>query len=1450
MFELVIAGKKADIREDIAIQFNYKTTDVESPVAVSNNFSVSFDLDGTQANNDIFGSIYKLDRRNNDGDDNSSMNFDPNKRVDFSIYLNGNVVESGYLQLNTIKVKGEDVKYNVTLNGNLGDFFFNLMYDENGNEKTLQDLYFGWKDTLEEENTSILGQYNREFINDGWLFAEGKEKESKVTPIDTNSIAWYDESCISSTEGVVWQNNDTGLPKTTTTDNSKYIWGGKLKASDYVNIAGHSGERLIFKNLHMTGYQRTPVTAGLAFYDINKKFISGEKIKVTDLPAPTSWQLGAYAAASGGVCCQYQYWKLPYFSDSNTSSYIRQNGWGRIGNIYGVGIITHDYYYTLQKAYKTPSVNSFDSANSDTNWHTTDEVFPSYDGYRRIAFFHELSGGLTAEATGYYVNTFNFMTIDDGETEVVIPQNAAYVRFTYASGQDFPQPRMVKDYDQITVRDYDISNKFTFNNNGYIDVNTGEAISYNDIYTYSDYTYVAEWADRDMTITFPNNAPKNAGAVFYDRNYNVVYSAEVDNTQLDYSMTIYVPKAAQYMRTTYSTENTEPFKCTVRLVNMKTRFSSFTVSNNTYIDNAGAVKSANGWVSIGYMNVSTVQGMEFCMPIVEVSSKLGFVPCMVQYSSAYSPIEVTPFPTHDGDVNVFNEKILKGKINPNAYFVKTSYLNGTVGASTMDFYFNFTAPYNKLITDMVAITTYNGLYDNFDNNKCLIDVNSVEGDATNYLPKLIYKDGINYTPRNGYALLTMPRDLVEWEARDLRALNQRFGIKFSKLFNAIANPENNGGYNVFLSSKIQNSPYFKDTYVMFNKPDWENQNVISEYTLTGTHTAYENSIYDYLILKNNEDGVVFDLAGIDTPNIQATLNTQMDVYAADGPIGWYINQNTFGEFYNSSFYSDQSSQSQRDWTYTFRWAGVVVRCEMYDTDERYLGSTPAIFYSNVKNYNVGNVITADIENRLMNAVATYLTSRYPDTPYNEINAYNYEKEYLTTRAEGVYRYGTTLEFNGELPRTDEQVKLRLSFRKVKVEATAYQYDRTNPYGWSITVDNSPTRRWVDNNNYNGNEFAPRYMTYTLVDSYILDSEGNSMLGDNHLSKAVLFGNSKSPYKYLTDFTKMFNLKYIYDKQSKTIQIKTIDEYYLNEINELTADIENGIDIEPTVIKYKTYDVGLETPESYAAYLYNKRNVVDYGTKSLGTTYQFNKTTKEVLEGNIYKNLIPYKLSSYYFKSTNLPSVVLSDSYKYTLWNEDSSYELPIGVVWENYGFNYDDSSSRLCVFDKDNKYMEDVDNAFVFLSGWEKSKQLIISDNFDDMMEINGNPCFFYTTDPQKAIINPDVPIFNKVYGDYTLDFSKPTAVFANSLYGNKTKYVYNTYWERYFNDLYDKNTTQITMKVFLKEEPAVALRKFYFYDGCYWVLNEIKNYMVGSDDPCECVFVRVNDLDNYLNIN
>lgn len=160
---LYIGDQLADLPEGVNLPITYTTEDFKNPTIVKNSFSKTISLPNTAVNNKIFNYSYKLDRYQH------IDSFDPSKRVDFKLFCDGDLIESGYVQLNNISGIGEDKKYNITLYGGLGDFFYGLKYNEDGTTKTLADLQFFVLDDnnkLRPKEEELTFNINKEFVSE------------------------------------------------------------------------------------------------------------------------------------------------------------------------------------------------------------------------------------------------------------------------------------------------------------------------------------------------------------------------------------------------------------------------------------------------------------------------------------------------------------------------------------------------------------------------------------------------------------------------------------------------------------------------------------------------------------------------------------------------------------------------------------------------------------------------------------------------------------------------------------------------------------------------------------------------------------------------------------------------------------------------------------------------------------------------------------------------------------------------------------------------------------------------------------------------------------------------------------------------------------------------------------------------------------------------------------
>ena len=168
--KLYISDKLVDFSTELSIPFTYQLKDINNPSIVKNPFTKTIDIIGTPNNNKIFGEIYNFNREQlYDATNLVGAYFNPSIRTPFSIFRNGEIIESGYMQLNTITIKNKDIHYNITLYGGIGNFFYSLMYNENSEPLTLADLVYGVEDEqtglpFEDSDREFDFTINKEFV--------------------------------------------------------------------------------------------------------------------------------------------------------------------------------------------------------------------------------------------------------------------------------------------------------------------------------------------------------------------------------------------------------------------------------------------------------------------------------------------------------------------------------------------------------------------------------------------------------------------------------------------------------------------------------------------------------------------------------------------------------------------------------------------------------------------------------------------------------------------------------------------------------------------------------------------------------------------------------------------------------------------------------------------------------------------------------------------------------------------------------------------------------------------------------------------------------------------------------------------------------------------------------------------------------------------------------------
>lgn len=178
---LYIAGKKVDLDDNSFILFNYTMEDLSNPTIVKNSFSKQITLKGTPTNNEIFGNLYRADRKTIFGDGHTGVSFNPLRKTPFVIYNERNeIIESGYVKVDSVSKISGGYEYKVTLYGGLGSLFYDLTYNESGNKITLADLDFPHYDGSLKKIQSMV--VNKTAIQTAWSYFENTQKHFQDNP--------------------------------------------------------------------------------------------------------------------------------------------------------------------------------------------------------------------------------------------------------------------------------------------------------------------------------------------------------------------------------------------------------------------------------------------------------------------------------------------------------------------------------------------------------------------------------------------------------------------------------------------------------------------------------------------------------------------------------------------------------------------------------------------------------------------------------------------------------------------------------------------------------------------------------------------------------------------------------------------------------------------------------------------------------------------------------------------------------------------------------------------------------------------------------------------------------------------------------------------------------------------------------------------------------------------
>lgn len=792
-------------------------------------------------------------------------------------------------------------------------------------------------------------------------------------------------------------------------------------------------------------------------------------------------------------------------------------------------------------------------------------------------------------------------------------------------------------------------------------------------------------------------------------------------------------------------------------------------------------------------------------------------------------------------------------------------------------YINFAPAYNgypkDFDADKVLINTQNSFIPMTFNN------NGSSGNSVGF-PASMTQGNATYRAYNNYAMGELPKEMTEWEMRDLRSYLQRPVLSVKGFIQAISNPINNGGYDVDLDTSFfnDNNPYYAKAWItlpMLKKDETETGQSAKTEVANNQLSISSQLGEDYdcrYYLSGLTPGAVYN--GIDLtfsfntslsgmPN--EVLTTAVDynaggIFARDAAYYSSIFVQLVGEDENGNpiaaspiFNFTSPYGKQKGWKFVFgnEWEGAQTE---YCKIEDFPNYTP-VLKTDVQDCRGGFKKTSGNNYTWYNKEGSQ--SAFTISLDNRLE---YARVYF--RVTKCYKWRTYKNNNPDFNRFEERLFGSYSGSEETARNVLVGYVSSGAGGYSITASTGVTSSQV----------VGSQVKYSVTSDIVRSGD--------HISKGNLLNFDGTPCDYLLSYCKLFNLFISKDIYENTIHIRTRDSFY----NGGTVDLEKFIDrskeikVSPLAMNSRWYDFAYPEDEMCGASEdYDNNYGVEYGKNKVQTTYEFDSAAINLFDDNIFQNAVQVQESSKYYtlrtvSGKTIPTYLYS-SIGYKLFRtpndvlNDTSILPPSGFTETGYtSTNSREDWLPKLQLNNDNEPLDGT-NILCFFTGTKSSpyvgsQQAIyyLTDDVAEMYVLNGEvPCWLWTVSEyngsqQIAKGMTKLPVFSRmIYDstgkkiDYTWDFGRVRDTYVPvKAYSDKST-IYERWWSDYIADLYDANTR--VAEVYVKMEGKVVgdwLRAMYWWDNTYWVLTEINDYNITSYATTKCKFVRVNDIANY----
>ena len=383
----------------------------------------------------------------------------------------------------------------------------------------------------------------------------------------------------------------------------------------------------------------------------------------------------------------------------------------------------------------------------------------------------------------------------------------------------------------------------------------------------------------------------------------------------------------------------------------------------------------------------------------------------------------------------------------------------------------------------------------------------------------------------------------------------------------------------------------------------------------------------------------------------------------------------------------------------------------------------------------------------------------------------------------------------------------------------------------------------------------------------------------YITKDALLGGTASPAELLLSFVKTFGLVLKYDGLAKKVTLCERDAFYAAGTDiDLTARIDRSKaqPLTPNGIEAKWLRFAHGDPGGAFAETYAKKYGAQYGAQRVNTGSPFNADTLEVLDGNAFRaGVTGLAYSRYFLRVTDtnvgtgiLPSACLDNKVKYTLWDTENGEAQEHSVrgltsdvdtdsinAYDEMGAPGYDGFFRLQLAGANGQGGADGSGILIFYEGRAK-EYTHLTDDLAAMLNVNdGQPCWLPCLD---AVAQTFVPHFTtyrflRSWGaviEDSLDMGMPRELDMPDMRYDEGLDIYARRWKAYISDRYNGDAHRVTARVDLRgfQIGQALFANFYYFDGCWWVLEKVSDWCWNNPAPVECTFVRVLDKTAYTN--